>query len=344
MKRIAFMAVLATVVGLFIGCENYENPVDVVDSQQGRTASLAKPGAVWHVPGDFATIQDAIDDPGVSDGDRILVGPGSHAGATVTKAVKIKGTGGAVINSGPLYASFEPCGVELDIGFKFGFAGDPPGSGTTISHFKFENVAFPVFSRGADNVTVIHCMMINGLQGVTNWGGSGWKVSHNKINGLQTANGGGIGILVGDSKGGDVTDNVVSHNKILGTLNVADPNCEGGGYNGSGIVLFADWRYGRSGANSISDNRVVKNKISLVSNNSSLVDVVAVELTEAINPAPTVFVITNNAIGFNDLRGTILQIDLTPSGLDNPVNNISRNLGDNRGHGLHPRPFGPGGN
>jgi hypothetical protein len=261
------------------------------------------------------------------------------------EAVKIKGTGGAVINSGPLYASFEPCGVQLDIGFKFGFVGDPPGSGTTISHFKFENVAFPVFSRGANNVTVIHCMMINALQGVTNRGGSGWKVSHNKINGLQTANGGGIGILVGDSEGGDVTDNVVSHNKILGTLNVADPSCEGGGYDGSGIVLYADFRGTRAGADEIKDNRVVKNKVRMFSDTPALVDIVAFELTDTrddvnATPYPVIF---DNSIGFNDWRGTAWQMDITPDDLVNH-NKISRNLGNNRGHGLHPRPFWPGGN
>ncbi len=52
----------------------------------------------------------------------------------------------------------------------------------------------------------------------------------------------------------------------------------------------------------------------------------------------------NNAIGFNDLRGTVSQIALSPTGLDNPVSDISRNLGNNCGQGLHPSVFGPGGN
>jgi len=47
-------------------------------------------------------------------------------------------------------------------------------------------------------------------------------------------------------------------------------------------------------------------------------------------------------IGFNDFRGTALQITLTPEELDNH-NDISRNLGDNRGHGLHPSLFSPDG-
>jgi hypothetical protein len=228
----------------------------------------------------------------------------------------------------------------LNIGFKFGFAGDPPGSGATISQLKFKDVAFPVFSRGADDVTVTHCVMEDPIQGVTNWCGSRWQISHNVITDLRSANGGGIGIIVADLSGGIVSDNVVSHNTISGTLHVA--SCDGGGYDGTGIVLFADWRYGRSGAEAIKDNRVVKNKVGLTSDNPTVVDVHAFELTEHSNPGG--IVIINNAIGFNDFRGTESQIFLSPPGLDNPVNNISRNLGNNRGHGLHPSVFGPGGN
>jgi hypothetical protein len=296
--------------------------------------------ATWNVPGDFATIQEAIDDVGVLDGDKIIVGPGQHAGATVTKAVEIKGESGAIINSGPLLNAYNPCGtIVLNIGFQFGFAGDPPGSGATISQLKFEDVAFPVFSRGADDVTVTQCAMEDPIQGVTNWGGSRWEISHNTITNLRSADGGGIGILVGDSSGGIVSDNFVSHNTISGTLHVAP--CDGGGYDGTGIVLFADWRYGRDGALSIEYNRIVKNKISLTSDNPDIVNVHAIELTEHSNPGDVV--ITNNAIGFNDLRGTESQIVLSPSSLDDPVNDISRNLGENRGQGLHPSVFGADG-
>ena len=295
----------------------------------------------WHVPGDFATIQEAIDDVGVMAGDKITVGPGQHAGAIVTKAIEIKGESGAIINSGPLLTAYKPCEtIVLDIGFQFGFVGDPPGSGATISQLKFEDVAFPVFSRGADDVTVTQCAMEDPIQGVTNWGGSRWEISHNTITNLRSANGGGIGILVADASGGIVSDNIVSHNTISGMLHVAP--CDGGGYDGTGIVLFADWRYGRAGAFSIDDNHIVKNKISLASDNPTVVNVHAIELTEHSNPNPGDIVIMDNAIGFNDLRGTESQIVLSPSSLDNPVNDISRNLGENRGHGLHPSVFGAG--
>jgi hypothetical protein len=233
--------------------------------------------ASWDVPGDFATIQDAIDSTLVIDGDRIMVGAGRHAGASVTKAVEIKGEGGAIIETGPLLTTYMPCGsIVLNIGFSFEGAGA----------------------------------------------------------------GGGIGVLVAESSGGEVRDNVVSHNKVLGTLEVAE--CDEGGYAGSGVVLYADWRYGRNGAQSISDNRIVKNKISLVSNNPDVVDVNAIELTEAENPGG--IVVSDNAVGFNDLRGTASQLLFSHAGLDDPTNKISRNLGENRGHGQHPSVFGPGGN
>lgn len=70
-----------------------------------------------------------------------------------------------------------------------------------------------------------------------------------------------------------------------------------------------------------------------------MVDVVALELSEAADPDPSVHVIHDNAVGFNDLRGTALQLALTPVALDNPTNDLSRNLGENRGHGMHPSAF-----
>jgi hypothetical protein len=292
---------------------------------------LAKKVPVWHVPGDFATIQDAIDDAGVVDGDRILVGPGYHAGALVTKSVEIKGTGGATINSGPAHWSGLIQGFRLLAG----------SDGAIFSHLTFTTDLSIMNGAAINDVTVTQCTFLNSVQAVSNWRGNGWKISHNEISDLRTRSGGGIGILVADYSGGIVKGNVVSHNTITGTLHV-DPN-DCGGYNGTGIVLYADFRWGRSGAEAIADNRVVKNKISLVSDTPDVVDVVAIELTDSrddveADPYPVIF---DNAIGFNDLRGTVVQIALTPEDLAN-YNDISRNLGENRGHGLHPSVFAPG--
>jgi hypothetical protein len=297
------------------------------------TALAGQPGNAWYVPGDFATIQEAIESDAVEDGDTIRVGPGNFAGAEVTKSVTIKGEGRAVIDSGPMH----PAGLSQ--GFRLLAGSD----GATISHLTFDGVDLAIMNgAGADNVTVTQCRFNNAIQAVSNWRGSGWEISHNTITDLRTRSGGGIGILVADYSGGVVLDNVVSHNTIVGTLHV-DPN-DCGDYNGSGIVLYADFRWGGGGAEAIAYNRVVKNKVSLVSDTPNVVDIVAFELTDSRDdtsavPFPVIF---DNAIGFNDFRGTTLQLDITPLDLED-CNYISRNLGNNRGHGLHPSLFGPGG-
>jgi hypothetical protein len=286
--------------------------------------------AIWNIPDDFTTIQEAIDSDDVQNGDTIIVGAGNHYGAFVDKAVEIKGEDGAVINDGPLH----PAGPTM--GFRL-FAGS---DGATISRLGF-TVDFAIMNGEAvDYVTVQNCTFTNTIQAVSNWSGSGWQISHNVITDLRTRNGGGIGILVADRFGGVVESNVVSHNKISGTLHVWED--DGGGYAGSGIVLYADFRWGMAGAEAIQNNVVIKNKVSLVSDNPEVVDVVAFELTdtrddETLGPL-TIF---DNSIGFNDFRGTTIQIALTPSNLID-YNDISRNLGENRGQGLHPSVFGAG--
>lgn len=287
----------------------------------------ATQAVTWNVPGDFATISDAINSTSVADGDTIVVAAGNHAGAEVTKSLEIKGDDGAVINSGPPHPA----------GFTQGFRLLAGGDGATISHLVF-TVDLAIMNGGAvDDVTVENCTFLNAIQAVSNWGGSGWLISHNVITDLRTRNGGGIGILVADRSGGIVENNVVSHNKISGTLD-ASVTGEQGGYNGSGIVLYADFRHGWPGADEIKNNTVTKNSVSLVSNMPSLVDVCAFELTDTRDDESLDPIIFDNSIGFNDFRGTALQIVLTPENLDT-INNISRNLGDSRGHGSHPSVF-----
>jgi len=288
--------------------------------------------AKWSVPDDFATIQDAIDSPQVMDGDTIRVGPGSFAGAEIDKSVEIKGVGRAIIDDGPLHGSGLVQGFRLLAG----------SGGTSISHLEFQ-VDLAIMNGGAvDDVTVEQCTFKNAIQAVSNWRGNGWLISHNDIKDLRTRNGGGIGILVADFSGGTVEDNVISHNKISGTLHVASN--DGGGYSGTGIVIYADFRWGYAGAYEIKNNKVVDNKVGLVSDTPSVVDVVAIELTDTRDDESLgCGVIHDNAIGFNDLRGTANQLALTPTNLDT-CNDISRNLGDNRGHGDHPSVFKPNGN
>ena len=285
----------------------------------GSLLAVPALAADWTVPGQFPTIQAAVDSPRAAWRPH-PVGSGDHAGAGVMKAVEIRGTGNARIVTGPPH----PSGKTY--GFLIGEATDGVGGdGVTIAQLTF-TVDLPVFSRGANDVTVSHNVFLNPNQGVTNRGGSRWDISHNTFRDLRTDNGGGIAIVVADHLGRDVQENLVAHNNISGTLHVAADDL--GGYAGTGIVLFADFRWDQLGAASIAYNRVVKNSVALVSDNAPLVDVVAFELTDT--RARATHVIYDNAIGFNDFRGTAKQIVLTPETLD-ADNSISRNLGDNRG-------------
>jgi hypothetical protein len=286
----------------------------------------------WRVPRDFATIQAAIDSPAVAAGDRVLVGPGTFAGAVVSKPIHIQGVGNAVIGSGPMHPN-----APLVQGFRL-LSG---ASGTIISHLRFrvDLAVMTATNHRVHDVTITQNTIENPVQGVSNWLGSGWEITQNRIVDLRTFCGGGIGILIGEYNAGVVSDNLVAHNHISGTLHVDPTDC--GGYSGTGIVVYADYRFGRAGASDIAFNRIVKNTVSLVSDTPLVVDVVALELTEANDPDPSLHVIHDNGVGFNDLRGTAAQLALTPAALDNPINDISRNLGDNRGHGLHPAAFHP---
>lgn len=283
----------------------------------------------WTVPGDFATIQEAID--AASAGDTIRVGPGTFVGGILDKQLTIKGHGQALINDGP----------DTSSGITIGLWLGPGSDGSTISRLRFADLELPVYARASDQVTdisVSHCRMVRAVQAISAWGATGWDISHNKIEGLETRNGGGIGILVADSSGGIVGENVVSHNTVQGTLFV-DPD-DGGGYVGVGIVLFADFRGSRDGAEAISQNLVRKNRVSLVSDTPEVVDVVAFEMTDTQDTLPDPYcddpVLFDNSVGFNDWRGTEMQMSLNPEELAD-CNWISRNLGNNRGQGLHPR-------
>jgi hypothetical protein len=293
----------------------------------GFCAAGTAAAAEWKVPGHFATIQDAVDSPKVKAGDTIIVRPGKHAGALLTKSLEIRGQGAAVINTGRLHPQS---------GKTEGFRLMPGSDGSTISNLTFEVGLGVISGEAVNNVTVVQNRFFNAYQAITNWGGSGWDISHNEIVDLETACGGGIGILIGDWQfiPSGVVDNLVAHNKVSGVLHVAPEDC--GDYSGAGIVIYADFRNVGEGAVALAYNRVIKNKVSVVSDNPLLVDINAFEMTDTRHE---VGVIHDNAIGFNDFRGTANQTALSP-GLGE-ANLISRNFGENRGHGLHPGVFRP---
>jgi hypothetical protein len=319
--------ILSAVLLAVVACDQpYNSPITGPKVDPGQAAPAQAP--TWRVPGDFATIQDAVKSSNVQNGDQIILTGGSHNGVVLTKSLHFTGIGGASIDNGPMH----PAGLSQ--GFRLEAGSD--GS-------SFENLIFTtdlaIFNSvdGVDGVTVARNTFLNAIQAVSAWRGDGWNIHHNNIVDLRTRCGGGIGILLGDYNGGIVQDNIVANNKITGTLHVSAGDC--GGYSGTGIVVYADFRWGRLGAAEIKNNQIVNNSVAMSSDNASLVDVIAVELTDTRDDpllGPTT--IFGNAIGFNDFRGTLNQIVLTPSNLD-VVNTISRNLGDSRGHGSHPSVF-----
>lgn len=95
-----------------------------------------------------------IDSPEVAAGDTILVGPGNHAGAFVTKPVGTKGEDDAVINNGPVHPSGLVQGFRLLTG----------SDGAVISHLRFE-VDLAIMNGDATNdVTLTHGIFENTIQ------------------------------------------------------------------------------------------------------------------------------------------------------------------------------------
>ena len=265
----------------------------------------------WFVPRDFATIQEAVDSDLVTDGDTLFVAPGRHAGAVVTKALTIVGSWGAVIDSGPALVEDHPCLGDLEIGFQLGFAGNREGSGTTIANLYFDNIAFPVFGRSVDNITVFHNVMKRPVQGITNSSGKRWLIKQNKIEDLKTANGGGLAIFVGDKRGrpGGIRQNRVNYNTIVGTLQVSE--CDTAAYKGAGITLSANFTNGALGAEFVTENLVAFNRVSMDSDTPSLIDFTGILLIES-GESPEAPVIFDNLIMLNDLQGVEAPFFFSP--------------------------------
>lgn len=280
--------------------------------------TVATSAAVLKVPStNYPTIDAAV--AAATDGDTIMVGPGEFAGCWVYKKVHIRGIGKTTITDG------------VNFGYIFGFIFVAGSDGATITNLAF-TVDFPIYGTWANNVTVTHCTMSNPVQGVSVCEGSGWTISHNTIVDLWTepiGPSGAHGIAFVHRYGGAITGNVVSHNVITGTVSVLPGDHPD--WPRSGIAFFVD-----KDESTVFENVVEYNTISLVSSDPAICDVAGV-LLQDMRPDSWMLDpnITENLIQFNDMRGTATAVALLPIEL-NEVNYISRNLGNNRGHGLHP--------
>lgn len=176
---------------------------------------------VDHVPGDFPTLQAAIDH---GRAPVIEVGPGRWAGATVTRKVRLVGEGATIVEGprlGGLRVAFPltagASGTEIT-----GFAFDCTGRGLDVGVY----ASAERLGAAPDRITVSRNTFRGCVQGVTNAGspvgecepdavdgGSFWAVQDNVFDGFSSVadNGrtiGGIGVFLYNASYGDVIGNV----------------------------------------------------------------------------------------------------------------------------------------
>jgi nitrous oxidase accessory protein NosD len=202
-------------------------------------------------------IQAAVD--AASDNDTVNVAAGTYVGAAIDSDISIQGdpAGGTLINDGVHYGGGHP---TFETAFLLGTGSD----GTTIEGFSIlnnvsSNFAFAVFSRDVDNVTLKNLKIYDTVQGISNWGGSGWSVLDNEIIGTIASGGGGIGIYIGATQGMETcSNNLVQGNVIGSDATAPDYSCPG-------IVLALDLRWGRYdplATYDLSGNQIIGNTIT----------------------------------------------------------------------------------
>ncbi len=180
--------------------------------------ALATP--VDRVPEDFATIQQAVDE---GSAPMISVGPGTWQGATVTRPVRVFGSGAVIVE-----------GVR-SAGERVAFALPRQATDSTIEGFVIDCASSGKLDLGvlgsarrldgvADHVTVRDNTFLGCVQGVTNAGpaegtcessvagGAYWVVEGNQFHGIATrsdrgVSGGGVGVLIYNAEGADVRGN-----------------------------------------------------------------------------------------------------------------------------------------
>ena len=181
-------------------------------------------GFKWEVPGNFETIQEAVNN--ANPGDQIKVGEGIYAGAVIDREVHIKGKGKKTIITELADLPFGPNGPKAAF-----FLPGPEASNTTISHMSFapfdpesspdDGVSFPVFCRDVDGVEVSHIISTQCVQGVTFTASTNCVAKHCKLSNVTTyfAGGDGIGITVGGEGGGHKIDqNKISLTELFSPL------------------------------------------------------------------------------------------------------------------------------
>lgn len=206
----------------------------------GLLSATAAHAATLRVPGQYPTIQAAVD--AAAPGDRIRVSRGRYCGATLTKPVSLEGRGRPRIigcDTSPTIAT------ALRVGFFLpGAQGVNPASGSRIRGFVFDGrgisnsnltpLAFGVFARFASDVVVERNRFEGTVQAITSTAGDRWRIQNNRIRNLTLLDctgycTGGDGIVLGLGRGSLAApggesaalnrseDNLVIRNRIDGT-------------------------------------------------------------------------------------------------------------------------------
>ena len=271
------------------------------------------------------SIQAAID--AADPGDTISVAAGEYAGAAVDKAVTVSGVKGgvSVITSGVPYKD----GSSLTTGFRL----DADADGAEIRNFtincdKSASFYFGVFARTVNDAIVDSLTINNTIQGITNWGGSGWEITNNLIIDTVAAGGGGIGIFLGARPGeaggyNTCSNNLVQYNTITGDGATA------GTFTCPGICLCLDARndaYGDyataeeaviaailAGNEDVSGNQILDNNISVTNVTGGVgieVDVIlgdSEEDPDRHNPELINALMTARAVHDNTVKGNTID-------------------------------------
>jgi parallel beta-helix repeat protein len=212
----------------------------------------------WDVSRNHYTyIQEAID--AASAGDTINVAAGEYAGAIVNKNVKLVGEadGSSVITSG---VPFKETSSTYYTAFR------PEADGCEIRNFTINcdtavDLDLAIYAIEVNDVT-IDSLTINDngtIQGITNWNGSNWVITHNVISKTVASGGGGIGIFVGAKAQQQCTGNLVQYNEINATATAETYSCPG-------ILVCLDLRSGgydaKDGTEDVSGNQILDNTIT----------------------------------------------------------------------------------
>jgi len=237
-------------------------------------------------------IQAAVDAANV--GDRIMVAQGEYAGATLTKAIEVKGSGeSTTIVSGPLHPRFGSKGYR--VGFYVANA-----MGATLRNLKLVGYPSPmvvgVLVVSSDYTTVEQLFFDAPYEAINVFASSHCQLTHNTVTDQFGAGFAAINLLSGAGWGwrGPVTDNVVAHNRI-----------ENGA--GGGILLRSYEPFPVSG------NSIEYNKVNSPNGKGVMLN-------------GTTLALVGNSVGFNDLRGTGQEL-WNSSDVLLTINTFDRNLG-----------------